>query len=240
MLIEKPVKICRLTPSFPGTLTTRYIHGPRVDEVLAKVTSSGSTYPLEDGLGSTIAVTSPTGEVLERISYTDAHGTPTFQTATGTPLPGTTTGTRFLFTGREWLAELGLYDYRNRTYSPTLGRFLQTDPIRFDAGDVNLYRYVTNNPVRYVDPMGTNIIDTIKEWFKGPAKSPEKPMPDPTGWPEVVLPTGYTAACIAARAAYINCLKAQTWDPCNVDCSSAMAHMYRVCDAASKVNEAFQ
>jgi hypothetical protein len=75
-----------------GTLTTRYIHGPRVDEVLAKVTSSGSTYPLVDGLGSTIAVTSPTGAVLERISYTDAYGTPTFQTATGTPLPGTTTG----------------------------------------------------------------------------------------------------------------------------------------------------
>jgi RHS repeat-associated protein len=137
-----------------GTLTTRYIHGPRVDEVLAKVTSSGSTYPLEDGLGSTIAVTSPTGAVLERISYTDAYGTPTFQTATGTPLPGTTTGTRFLFTGREWLAPLGLYDYRNRTYSPTLGRFLQTDPIRFDAGDVNLYRYVANDPANAVDPLG--------------------------------------------------------------------------------------
>jgi RHS repeat-associated protein len=64
------------------------------------------------------------------------------------------TGARFLFTGREWLAPLGLYDYRNRTYSPTLGRFLQTDPIRFHAGDVNLYRYVANNPVSAVDPLG--------------------------------------------------------------------------------------
>jgi RHS repeat-associated protein len=54
----------------------------------------------------------------------------------------------------QWIAPLGLYDYRNRTYSPTLGRFLQTDPIRFDARDANLYRYVSNNPVNWVDPDG--------------------------------------------------------------------------------------
>ena len=140
-----------------GSLTTRYIHGPRVDEILAKVTTSstpGSTYPLEDGLGSTIAVTSPTGAVLERIGYTDAFGTPSFRSASGTALPGTTTGTRFLFTGREWLSQVGLYDYRNRVYSAELGRFLQTDPIRFSAGDVNLYRYVANNAVNLVDPSG--------------------------------------------------------------------------------------
>jgi RHS repeat-associated protein len=59
-----------------------------------------------------------------------------------------------LFTGREWITELGLYDYRNRVYSPDLGRFLQLDPIRFDAGDVNLYRYVFNNSVNRVDPEG--------------------------------------------------------------------------------------
>jgi RHS repeat-associated protein len=42
----------------------------------------------------------------------------------------------------------------NRSYSTTLGRFLQTDPIRFRAGDINLYRYVANNPVNLVDPLG--------------------------------------------------------------------------------------
>jgi RHS repeat-associated protein len=61
---------------------------------------------------------------------------------------------RFLFTGREWLSEAGLYDYRNRVYSAELGRFLQTDPIRFAAGDGNLYRYVSNNPVNLWDPWG--------------------------------------------------------------------------------------
>jgi len=31
---------------------------------------------------------------------------------------------------------------------------LQTDPIRFDAGDTNLSRYVGNNPMNWVDPLG--------------------------------------------------------------------------------------
>jgi uncharacterized protein RhaS with RHS repeats len=35
-----------------------------------------------------------------------------------------------------------------------LGRFLQTDPIRFEAGDGNLYRYVSNNPINSIDPTG--------------------------------------------------------------------------------------
>ncbi|MBA4062484.1 MAG: hypothetical protein C0501_02020, partial [Isosphaera sp.] len=32
-------------------------------------------------------------------------------------------------------------------YSPTLGRFISNDPIGFQAGDVNLYRFVGNHPV---------------------------------------------------------------------------------------------
>jgi RHS repeat-associated protein len=59
-----------------------------------------------------------------------------------------------LFTGREWLSQVGLYDYRNRVYSAQIGRFLQTDPIRFSAGDVNIYRYVSNRPVNLADPTG--------------------------------------------------------------------------------------
>ena len=49
----------------------------------------------------------------------------------GNGVSSSASGNRFLFTGREYLPELGLYDYRHRIYSPDLGRFLQTDPIRF-------------------------------------------------------------------------------------------------------------
>jgi RHS repeat-associated protein len=67
---------------------------------------------------------------------------------------------RFLYTGREFLKEANLYDYRNRVYSAELGRFLQTDSIRFDAGDGNLYRYVANNPINYFDPLGLELVIT--------------------------------------------------------------------------------
>ena len=38
-----------------------------------------------------------------------------------------------LDTGQQWLPELGMYHYKARIYSPTLGRFLQTDPIGYGA-----------------------------------------------------------------------------------------------------------
>ena len=41
-----------------------------------------------------------------------------------------------------------------RQYNPNIGRFMQRDPLGFAAGDLNLFRYVKNNPARFVDPSG--------------------------------------------------------------------------------------
>ncbi|NJL41950.1 MAG: tetratricopeptide repeat protein [Leptolyngbyaceae cyanobacterium SM1_4_3] len=136
-----------------GQLKEKYIHGPVIDELLSKTNSNGTVYYHQDGLGSTVALTNASGSLVERYSY-DVFGAPSVFDATSQPINTSTVGNRFLFTGREWLGSFGLYDYRNRVYSPDLGRFLQTDPIRFNAGDVNLYRYVSNKPVSYIDPEG--------------------------------------------------------------------------------------
>jgi hypothetical protein len=43
-------------------------------------------------------------------------------------------------------------------YSPEIGRFITRDPIEYDAGDTNLYRYVENSTVDNIDPMGNVVM----------------------------------------------------------------------------------
>jgi RHS repeat-associated protein len=137
-----------------NTLVARYIHGQGPDEILSRTDAIGATlYYHHDGLGNTLALTDTTGQVVERYSY-DAFGKTHIFDVAFSPLPASLQNNRFLFTGREWIAKLNLYDYRNRVYSAELGRFLQTDPIRFKAGDMNLYRYCGNDPVNKMDPDG--------------------------------------------------------------------------------------
>jgi len=140
-----------------GTLLQKYIHGVNIDEILAKIDSTGTVFYQQDGLGSTVALTNSSGALLESYQY-DVFGKVTILDNSALPIASSAFANRFLYTRREWIAEVGLYDYRNRVYSADLGRFIQTDPIRFDAGDVNLYRYVANNAVNLTDPFGLILI----------------------------------------------------------------------------------
>jgi len=136
-----------------------YVHGNRVDEIVASWATGGNwLYHHYDARGNCILQTNASGGLQEQYEY-DAFGWPYFYTATGAPArvngkPGSPSGNRFLFTGREFLSGLRIYDYRNRIYQPELGRFLQPDPEEFEAGDYNLYRYCHNDPVNKSDPMG--------------------------------------------------------------------------------------
>jgi RHS repeat-associated protein len=86
------------------------------------------------------------GNVVNEITY-DSFGNVTTQTNAGTSF-------RFSYTGRELDSETGQYYYRARYYDSSVGRFISEDPIGFEAGDSNVYRYVGNNPLFYVDPSG--------------------------------------------------------------------------------------
>jgi RHS repeat-associated protein len=133
-------------------LHAKYIHGAVIDEILVRYNGSPVWYH-HDGLGGTTHVTDNTGTVIESYTY-DVYGAPAFFGASGSLLSASALSNRFLFTGREWLAEVELYDYRYRLYSPLTGRFLTVDPIRFSAEDANLYRYVEGSVATYTDPYG--------------------------------------------------------------------------------------
>jgi RHS repeat-associated protein len=127
-----------------GTLLASYVHGPGIDEPISMTRGGQTFYYHADGLGSITGLTDSSQTVVQNYGY-DGFGnltqTPTIQNP-------------YTYTGREWDRETGLYYYRARYYDPQTGRFLTEDPIGFAGGDVNLYGYVWNNPVKFTDPSG--------------------------------------------------------------------------------------
>src|SRR5438046_6445676 len=67
-------------------------------------------------------------------------------------------GGRYKFTGRELDVETGLQYNRARYYDATTGRWISQDPLGFDAGDSNLYRYVNNGTLQGSDPCGNALV----------------------------------------------------------------------------------
>jgi len=108
------------------------------------VTDGNSVYYYHfDGLGSVVALSDVNNIIVERYSY-DVFGEPNRTSDVNNP---------YLFTGRRYDSEAGLYYYRARYYAYDVGRFLQPDPIGYDDG-MNMYTFVGNSPLQWVDPSG--------------------------------------------------------------------------------------
>ena len=121
-----------------GTEDAYYINGPGADKPLTRnPTIKGVAYYSKDGNAKVTAMTDSSRNIIEHYAC-DPFGNVTITSSAGMLMSGSSVENRFLFTGREYIAEIGLYVYRNRVYSPGLGSFLQTDPIKFQAGHINI------------------------------------------------------------------------------------------------------
>ena len=127
-----------------NALQRRYVHGPNMDEPFVWYEGSGTTdrrFLSSDERGSIISVTDSSGAVLGLNKF-DEFGNP----------KSTNLGT-WGYTGQAWLPTIGVWYYKAREYDPELGRFLQPDPIDI-LGGINLYAYVGNDPISWIDPLG--------------------------------------------------------------------------------------
>ena len=131
-----------------GELQSRYVHGSRIDEIVATVQESGSTYFHTDALGSATHFTGVDQSTAGTKSY-DVFGSAV--ESSGSYI------SRFGFTGREEVGRTDVLYYRARFYKGSIGRFLNRDPFRgalVVPEAFHDYIYVNSSPSNYLDPQG--------------------------------------------------------------------------------------
>ncbi len=128
-------------------VTTRYLDGAAVDELLARESADGEVaWYLTDRLGSVVDLVDDSGAVLDHIGY-DAFGNVTIET-------NPALGDRYKFTGREYDPVTGLYYNRARWYDPETGSWTAEDESGFDPGTPNTYKSNNNSPFQFIDYSG--------------------------------------------------------------------------------------
>jgi RHS repeat-associated protein len=133
-----------------GTAVTRYAQSLAVDEPLAMLRSSTTSYYERDGLGTVTSLTNTAGAAAQTYTF-DSFGNQTASSRSLTNL--------FQYASREFDSETTLYFMRARYFDPATGRFLSEDPVRFDGDGPNFYAYVGNSPIGKFDPTGLATCD---------------------------------------------------------------------------------
>ncbi|MBN1575805.1 MAG: RHS repeat protein [Chitinispirillaceae bacterium] len=157
------------------SITANYTFGPGIDNPLQMHRDGRNLYYVKDGLGSVTALTDSAGSVVHEYAYS-VFGEIIEESGDVVENP-------FTYTSREWEPEVGLYYYRARYYDARIGRFLSEDPIGYfpilmflNKGLVeqvmqnykfidnrnllsvvpgtNMYCYVVNSSVLFIDPYG--------------------------------------------------------------------------------------
>jgi len=149
-----------------GAVVARYAQSLHIDEPLAMLRGGVTSYYNADGLGSITSLANGAGALAQTYTF-DSFGNLTSSSGSLT--------NPFRYTAREFDTETNLYYYRARYVDQSTGRFLSEDPARFNGG-INLYAYVRNEPIDFVDPYGLKCTQ-VTPWQEIPTMSPNPRKP---------------------------------------------------------------
>ena len=143
----------KLLFSEKGDEITDYIY--KSNTIFAEIRKEGSSeavyYHHTDNLGTTEAITDNNGNVVWEAEY-EAFGSVLNQNGTKVFTAS--------FTGKMYDAEAGMYYFNARWYDSEIGRFITEDPAR---DGIDWYAYCNNNPLRYTDPDGLEILSVVTD-----------------------------------------------------------------------------
>ncbi len=138
-----------------GALVATYTRGADmgggIGGLLSRSFSGSVSFMHYDGRGNVVQLSDAAGAVSGRYTY-DAFGNTLSSTGGAAGL------NPFRFSTKEHIAGLVYYGYR--FYSPSLGKWINRDPLK-EQGGTNLYRFVGNNPSNFIDPDGRFALNLI-------------------------------------------------------------------------------
>ena len=155
-------------------------------EVVYSSGNSVSNFYTLDRKGSVREMTNSAGLVQAAYQY-DSYGRASQYANSGA-------AASFTYSGYYTHARTGLLLTWYRQYSTSFGRWLSRDPVG-ELDDVNLYTYVGNSPIRYIDPLGLLTCDQLARLLDGGCNYSDKTVNGLAGTPastELIL-------CIAFR-----------------------------------------
>jgi RHS repeat-associated protein len=169
-----------------GSMQDQYVWSPvYTDAMIERDTPTQRLYVQQDANWNVTALVNTSGSVVERYTY-DPYGKVTYLNASWGTISSSAYAWVHQHQGGRLDTATGMYSFRHRDYSPTLGRWMQVDPVGYRTGDRNLYRYVNNAPTQFADSSGlTPTVDL--ETMPIPDTS-DVPPPTPEQINEMIVP----------------------------------------------------
>ncbi len=128
-----------------GNLLIAYTHGPGIDEPVAMTLNNSTYFYIPDVQGTIRAMVDTDGNTVATYQY-DVWGSMISYNGS------LAQKNDYLYTGREYDWQTGIYYYRYRYYNPEIGRFMQSSWEH--TKEMNMYVYVNNDPANHEDPTG--------------------------------------------------------------------------------------